>query len=253
MIYKKFDITWSGFALVEFLVSERENIGKKYKNALDIGSGQGIHSEILEYAGLDVYQVDKYSDKAQYQVDFINHEFEKKFDIIFCSHVIEHQRNIGLFLDKIFDLMHNESVLIISAPNHPVETLIEGHMNSFIFPCFLQHMIHAGFNCRDGKFISVPRVENSFIVTKDSTYNLKEREGQGYQWTKKHQDRSFYELKNSTIDNNRTFMHNCEVLKATSSSLLFNPSKWQTIGDNIALTTYKMEINMQRWDISFKI
>jgi 2-polyprenyl-3-methyl-5-hydroxy-6-metoxy-1,4-benzoquinol methylase len=256
MIYKKFDITWSGFALIEFLVSAKNKIGKEYKTVLDIGSGQGTHSQLLKYIGLDVYQVDKYSNNAEYKVDFISHKFNKKFDVIFCSHVIEHQRNVGLFLDKIFDLMHDNSILIITVPNHPVETIIEGHLNSFIFPCFLQHMIHAGFDCRNGKFISISRIENSFIVKKDKNFDLKEREEQGYIWTQKHQNRSFYELKNSTIDNNKTYVYNCEILEHTNNSLLFNSIKNIEINvktNNKPSKQYGIEINMGRWGISIKI
>ena len=62
------------------------------------------------------------------------HEFEQQFDIIYCSHVIEHQRNVGQFLDKIFDLLTDDGLLLISAPKHPPEQLVEGHLNCFIFP-----------------------------------------------------------------------------------------------------------------------
>ena len=86
-----YEITWGGVALVECLVAERHNIGKKFKTALDIGSGEGVHTAILRHAGLEVFQVDKYSNTAEYKVDFIEHEFDRKFDVILCSHVIEHQ------------------------------------------------------------------------------------------------------------------------------------------------------------------
>ena len=34
-----YEITWGGFALIEFLVAERHNIGSKYVTCLDIGCG----------------------------------------------------------------------------------------------------------------------------------------------------------------------------------------------------------------------
>ena len=34
--------------------------------------------------------------------------------MIFCSHVIEHQRNQGAFLDKIHDILKNDGDLVIS-------------------------------------------------------------------------------------------------------------------------------------------
>ena len=91
---RSFDIDWGIFGLVEFIVSDGEKIGNIYKTALDIGSGQGKQTEVLRAAGLEVFQLDKYSDTAEYKVDLIEHDFGKQFDVIFCSHVIEHQRNV---------------------------------------------------------------------------------------------------------------------------------------------------------------
>ena len=235
--FKEYFITWSGFALIEFLVSERNNIGTKFKTGLDIGSGEGVHTAILRHAGLEVFQVDKYSNTAEYKVDFIEHEFDRKFDVIFCSHVIEHQRNVGLFLDKIFDLLSDDGVLIISAPNHSVETLVEGHLNSFLFPLFLQHMIHAGFDCKNGKYLSI--VENSFIVSKANNFDIKERAENGYQWTYQHLDRSPIELKSGVVNIGST-LYNCKCVISASNIAL--PSDYQPYG---------MIINMKRWGLKF--
>ena len=235
--FKEYFITWGGFALIEFLVSERNNIGTKFKTCLDIGSGEGVHTAILRHAGLEVFQVDKYSNTAEYKVDFIEHEFDRKFDVIFCSHVIEHQRNVGLFLDKIFDLLSDDGVLIISAPNHSVETLVEGHLNSFLFPLFLQHMIHAGFDCKNGKYLSI--VENSFIVSKANNFDIKERAENGYQWTYQHLDRSPIELKSGVVNIGST-LYNCKCVISASNIAL--PSDYQPYG---------MIINMNRWGLKF--
>ena len=235
--FKEYFITWGGFALIEFLVTERNNIGTKFKTCLDIGSGEGVHTAILRHAGLEVFQVDKYSNTAEYKVDFIEHEFDRKFDVIFCSHVIEHQRNVGLFLDKIFDLLSDDGVLIISAPNHSAETLIEGHLNSFIFPLFLQHMIHAGFDCRNGKYLCL--IENSFIVSKDRDFDITERQQQGFQWTSKHHLRSPIQLKSSVVDM-RTTLYNCKSI--ISQNTLAIPDNYKP---------HKICITMNRWGLKF--
>ena len=231
---KEFSITWGGFALIEFLVSERHSIGKKFKTCLDIGSGEGVHTAILRHAGLEVFQVDKYSTTSEYKVDFIEHKFDRKFDVVFCSHVIEHQRNVGLFLDKIFDILSDDGVLIISAPKED-HNLIEGHLNSFIFPLFLQQMIHAGFDCKDGKFLST--IENSFIVSKADNFDMSERLENGYQWTEKHQNRSPIELKTSSVD---MLFHNCQYIQP-DLTLKLPKNYW----------SYGMIINMERWNLKF--
>ena len=231
---KEYSITWGGLALIEFLVSERNSIGTKFKTCLDIGSGEGVHTAILRHAGLEVFQVDKYSTTSEYKVDFIEHKFDRKFDVVFCSHVIEHQRNVGLFLDKIFDILSDDGVLIISAPKED-HNLIEGHLNSFIFPLFLQQMIHAGFDCKDGKFLST--IENSFIVSKADNFDMSERLENGYQWTEKHQNRSPIELKTSSVD---MLFHNCQHIQP-NLTLKLPKNYW----------SYGMIINMERWGLKF--
>ena len=86
---KTFDIEWGIFSLVEFIVSSGGKIGNKYKTAIDIGSGEGKHAKILKAAGLQVFQLDKYSDTTEYKVDFIEHKFDRKFShLYFGSSII---------------------------------------------------------------------------------------------------------------------------------------------------------------------
>jgi len=215
---KKYDFDWGSFVLSEFLVSERANIKTKYKTALDIGSGDGIQAQVMRHAGLKVSELDKYNKNTEYQVDFISYNFDRKFDVIFCSHVIEHQRNVGLFLDKIYDLLSENGVLLISAPKHKAELLIEGHLNCFFTTYFIQHLTHAGFDIENGKYMSCGPIENSAIVKKAQNFDLTEREEAGYQWTPKHQERSFLLLRNQEISNNMLFFHNCEFVQATEDN-----------------------------------
>ena len=91
-----------------------DDIQKKYKSALDIGSSHGNHTKIMRHFGLSVDQIDKYENNAEINNDFNTYNFKKKYDVIFCSHVIEHQRNVGFFLDKIFDTSKISPVKIMN-------------------------------------------------------------------------------------------------------------------------------------------
>ena len=158
---RTYNLDWGIFSLIEFIGSNSEKIGDKFRTCIDIGSGEGVQTEILRHAGLKVFQVDKYSSSAEYKVDFLEYTFDQKFDVVFCSHVIEHQRNVGHFLDKIYDILSEDGVLIISAPKHDAESMIEGHLNCFITPYFIQHLLHAGFNLKDGKYLSCGGIAQS--------------------------------------------------------------------------------------------
>ena len=241
----EYECMWGTFSLIEFIGSQSALIGNSYKSCLDIGSGAGVQTDILRHAGLEVFQLDKYSKTAEYKVDFIEHKFDQKFDVVYCSHVIEHQRNVGSFLDKIFDVLSDNGVLIISAPKHPAESMIEGHLNCFITPYFIQHLIYSGFDLRNGKYLSCGGIENAAIVSKDPNFNVQERQEAGWQWTEKHQARSFIELKNQGIGNNFYF-HNCEIIslgKSTDLNMIF-PTGYQKKGININNTRFGFKIEM---------
>jgi len=241
-----YNIDWGAFALIEFIGSKHSQIAKEYKTALDIGSGDGVHTAIMRQCGLEVFQVDKYSDSAEYKVDFIKHCFDQKFDIIFCSHVIEHQRNVGAFLDKIFDILSDDGLLLISAPKHPAENLIEGHLNCFFSTYFIQHLVHAGFDCREGKYLSCAGVENAAIVPKATNFSFSERDEVGYQWTEKHQERCFFPLKNQPLKANEPFFHNCEI---------FSTSKENSIQASLPMDIrdFGLEITSKRWGLTVRI
>lgn len=244
MTDKTFQIDWASFALIEFIVGHSAEIGTRYKSCIDIGSGAGVQTEILRTAGMEVFQLDKYSNTAEYRVDFLKHDFDRKFDIVFCSHVIEHQRNVGTFLDKIFDILSDDGLLIITAPKHAAETMIEGHLNCFFLTYFTQHLIHAGFDLKAGKFLSCGGIENSAIVPKAKNFDLDERSEDGYQWTAKHRERSFLELKNQSIRNEIAFFYNCKAMQSpdgTSINFVF-PENYVRKGIKIKADRWGFEI-----------
>ena len=241
-----YDIDWGSFALIEFIGASKKDIGVRYKTAIDIGSGAGLHTEILRHAGLEVFQLDKYSEGADFRVDFMEHEFEQKFDIIFCSHVIEHQRNVGAFLDKIYDILAEDGLLLLSAPKHPAERMVEGHLNCFFASYFIQQLIYAGFDVKKGKFLSCAGIENAAIVPKASNYCLSERQEAGFKWTTNHQERSFFKLQNQTLLTDTPFFHNCEILSATGENSLHINTKTNEpkLGIELVSSRFNLSVNL---------
>ena len=243
---KTYNLDWGTFSLIEFIGSSSEEIGKRFKSCLDIGSGYGVQTEILRHAGLEVFQLDKYAPSAEYQVDFLEYVFDQKFDVIFCSHVIEHQRNVGNFLDKIYDILNDDGVLIISAPMHDAEFLVEGHLNCFTTPYFIQHLLHAGFNLKGGKYLSFSGIENAAIVAKDLNFDLKERKEDGNIWTDRQRATSFISLENQSFKDLDSFFHNCSVvgLESENHILLTFPAGYEQKGINL---------NAPRWNLNIAL
>ncbi|SFH80156.1 Methyltransferase domain-containing protein [Pseudomonas guineae] len=129
------------------LVSDYE-----FESVLDIGSGDGLQKYFFEMFGKKVFSVDM-NKNADFVGDFLEIEFERSFDVIWCSHVLEHQRNVGLFLEKIFTCLKEDGVLVIVVPIHPRERLIAGHLTSWNSGLLCYNLILAGFDCSEAALL----------------------------------------------------------------------------------------------------
>jgi SAM-dependent methyltransferase len=130
-----------------------------FETVLDVGSGAGKHADFLREAGKIVDTVDLgtsfYAKRRKGEIsflgDFLKIDFEKKYDCLFCSHILEHTLNVNEFLKKVFSLLKNDGILLISVP--PVKTkLVGGHVNQFTPATLFYHLILAGFDCGDASY-----------------------------------------------------------------------------------------------------
>lgn len=115
---------------LEYFIEEYLSYKKKHPyplKILDIGCGQNCElsrRKLKEdkYYGCDFYdkintQIDDYQ-KIDLNEERPPDKFkDKTFDIIFCGEVIEHLFSPDELLDEIKELMHENSVLILSTPN----------------------------------------------------------------------------------------------------------------------------------------
>ena len=254
MLHQIPKLDYGGFSLVEYLLSKNK-FRKRFK-VLDIGGALGNHCQILRAYGLSVDIIDKYEKEAELVGDFNKYNFKTKYDMIYCSHVIEHQRNQGLFLDKIFDLLKDDGDLVISGPKHPAERFVEGHISTTILPVFLQLLIYAGFDCKEGKMMSIGGIENSFIVKKSKNFNKKERDETGYRWTEKHRERSPIELiAGFQVRPSSLYLNNCEIFKVhiIESTKALNGVSMDECGNEKVGLMYNPPRNYKKKGIGFYI
>jgi SAM-dependent methyltransferase len=156
-----FTINWGLHAMLRLLANYRED----FNTVLEVGAGDGEHARLFRYFGKDVYTID-YQKDADYVGDFISVDIDKQFDLIWCSHVIEHQRNVGLFLDKIYSCLKPDGILAITAPVHPRERIVSGHVTSWTPHLLCYNLVLAGFDCKDAEMFHVG--ELSVILRKKS-------------------------------------------------------------------------------------
>jgi len=134
-----------------------------FDTILDIGCGEGLHSDIFIEHNKKVTSID-YGDSIYFQenknkniistvvADFMTWETEEKFDVVWCSHVLEHQLNVNAFLVRIFHLLKDDGVLVITVP--PGESLvIGGHLTNWNAGILLYNLVLAGFDSSDASVL----------------------------------------------------------------------------------------------------
>ena len=125
---------------------------------LDIGAGNQQHSNIFRQAGLNVTTNDilPSADIIGLYTDLP--PFAEPFDAVWCAHTLEHQRNVGLFLDHIHADTKEGGVVSITVP--PLKhNVVGGHLTLWNAGLLLYNMILARFDC-----------SNALVATYD--YNI---------------------------------------------------------------------------------
>lgn len=109
---------------------------KSIKTVLDVGCGKGNHAGIfLEYGktvtGIDVGFTCRIKENYAFkfiQDDFVKHNFEERYDLVWCAHVLEHQLSVGEFIKKIFQCCKDDGKVALTVPNDISGNVIEGHV-----------------------------------------------------------------------------------------------------------------------------
>lgn len=147
--YEK-EILYSHITLLKLL---KDHIND-FNSILDIGSAAGNCSDVFKFLGKAVTRVEHLEIyDAEYRTDFITTNFNKKFDCVWASQVLEHQRNVGLFLNKCFHDLNENGILAITVPyqNNNDNTLEMGHSVNFNPLNLIYNLVLAGFDCSEIK------------------------------------------------------------------------------------------------------
>ncbi len=113
---------------------------------LDIGAGDGRHATPMRLAGLCVTTIDL-TNPADVQGDYVFVPApEEAYQAIWASHVVEHQRDVGAFLRKVFAELEDDGLLAVTVPPM-AEKLVGGHLNQFTEAGLIYNLVCAGFDC----------------------------------------------------------------------------------------------------------
>lgn len=123
-------------------------ISLKPKTLLDVGCGDQLHAKLFRQHAIKVTTLDLTHD-ADHKINFL--EFDGGlFDIIWLSHVLEHVRNPGQFIDKAINHLAPGGFVAVTVP--PLKTqLVGGHINLFTMGTLCYQLILSGLACDWGQ------------------------------------------------------------------------------------------------------
>ena len=136
-------------------------VAERPTNVLDIGPGGGLHTQIMRDAGIKVTTVGPCPGTS---VPGLYEEIRPPegwspscrplqggpFDGVWCSHVLEHVRNVGMFLDFVGVDLKPGGLLAITVPPHRPK-LVGGHINQFNEGSLVYQLVLAGFDCSEAR------------------------------------------------------------------------------------------------------
>lgn len=142
---------------------------------LDIGAGDQAHTHLMRQAKLNVETSDFSEDNRPENLapnhtgDYLGLTNIGMFDGIWCSHVLEHQRNPGHFLDKVHGDLQEGGILSITVPPRK-DNIVGGHVTLWNAGLLLYHLVLAGFDCSDASVSTYGY--NCSVVLKKQTIQL---------------------------------------------------------------------------------
>ncbi|MEC7120496.1 MAG: class I SAM-dependent methyltransferase [Pseudomonadota bacterium] len=132
---------------------------------LDVGSGGGEHADVFEAAGHHVTCVD-FGRSVYYQqrqealakrqiiyADYMQMQLPQQYDVVWASHVLEHQPDSGAFIQRLMQDCKPNGWLAISVPPLKHE-IVGGHLTLWNAGLLLYQLAFAGINCRDAKVMT---------------------------------------------------------------------------------------------------
>ena len=176
---------FGNYPLLEFLISQKKSNSKKKDKMLVLGKISNNQKNLIEKFDYEPTVISASISLSK----FINKKISNTYDVVLCNNIIQYQKNIGFFLDKIFDSLKNEGQLIITGPKNKADVLEEANLFIPTLTLLIQNLIYSGFDANDSKIISFVE-ENSIIIKKAKDFKFLERNETGYKWKEMHHKRS---------------------------------------------------------------
>jgi SAM-dependent methyltransferase len=130
-----------------------------FHTVLDVGGGAGEQAAVFEAFGKHVTSVDYgksvYFERHHAQRDVIVGDFNtlelpRRYELVWCSHVLEHQLDPHRFLQRLHAALQEGGVLAVTVPPAKSE-IVGGHVSLWNAGLLLYRLVLAGFDCRQAR------------------------------------------------------------------------------------------------------
>ncbi len=138
-----------GRGIMEVLLTKYYN---DFQTVLDVGSGGGHHIRTFKHFGKDTFACDMSEHRnPDYLGNFLEISSQipdGHFDCVWCSHTLEHQINVGVFLKELKRIIRDDGILALTVP--PAKHMIvPGHLCIWNGGLLLYNLVTVGFDCSE--------------------------------------------------------------------------------------------------------
>jgi 2-polyprenyl-3-methyl-5-hydroxy-6-metoxy-1,4-benzoquinol methylase len=140
------------------------------RTVLDVGSGGGQHAQAFRKNGSKVTCIDFgtsiYAENAENEgleviyADFNSYDSPVRYDLVWASHILEHQRNPGTFIERLVQACAEDGYVCITVPD-PHRNLWGGHVSLWTPGLLAYNVVLCGVDLSEAKFI---RGSNEFSM-----------------------------------------------------------------------------------------
>jgi SAM-dependent methyltransferase len=127
-------------------------IGNGTKDISDIEYFQkkGLKVTAFDYVDIPIKETSNFTFvKGDFNTTCKN--YQNSFDIVWACHVLEHQRNVGVFLDNIHETLSENGILYICVPPYK-PNIVGGHLTVWNMGLLMYNLVLAHYDVRNGKF-----------------------------------------------------------------------------------------------------
>jgi SAM-dependent methyltransferase len=134
---------------------------KEPQTVLDVGGGQGSHAiSFLAHGcrvtGLDVREPKRPLQHPLYEQILSPYEKadlgDRKFDMVWCSHTLEHVPNVQHFLIFLRHYLKEDGYLAIAVPTSRQNRIHIGHLSLWTPAHLIYNLICAGWDCKKSEW-----------------------------------------------------------------------------------------------------